>query len=58
MIDGVHFVDGRRLTQWLCDLPSSPVSREAATDLLDKLADFPRVFRRGPALSYLVIRLR
>lgn len=40
IVDGVHFVDGNKLQQWLASLPSSPVSKEASTDLLDRLAKF------------------
>lgn len=40
VVDGVHFVAGHKLKEWLKHLPTSPVSRDAATDLLDKLADF------------------
>lgn len=39
-VDGVHFVDGGKLEQWLRQLPPSPVSKEAAHDFLAKLADW------------------
>jgi hypothetical protein len=38
VVDGVHFVSGRKLKQWLAQLPPSSVSREAADDLLERLA--------------------
>ena len=39
-VDGVHFIDGGELQQWLRQLPPSPVSKEAARDFLDKLVDW------------------
>lgn len=38
VVDGVHFVDGRRLRDWLGKLPSSPVSEDAGKELLAGLA--------------------
>lgn len=40
VVGGVHFVDGNNLRQWLDALPPSPVSKEAAADLFDRLANF------------------
>ncbi len=39
-VDGVHFVDGTRLIEWLRQLPHSPVSKDAAQEFLGKLEDF------------------
>lgn len=39
-IDGVHFVDGRKLLRWLTQLPQATVSEEAGTDLLERLTAF------------------
>jgi hypothetical protein len=39
-VDGVHFIDGTKLKQWLHQLPSSPVSEEAARDFLQRLTDW------------------
>jgi hypothetical protein len=39
-VDGVHFVDGTKLKQWLHQLPSSPVSEDAARDFLERLTDW------------------
>ncbi|MBS2937328.1 hypothetical protein KDN32_06195 [Nocardioides sp. J2M5] len=38
--DGVHFVDGRRLCEWLSALPPSAVSEEAAREFLQGLTAF------------------
>ncbi len=40
VIDGVHFVDGRKLQPWLAQFTSSPVSEDAANELLDHLRKF------------------
>lgn len=40
VVDGVHFVDGNRLKEWLAGLPSSPVTKDASTDLIGRLAKF------------------
>lgn len=39
-IDGIEFVAGRRLLSWLGSLDGSPVSRDAATDLVRRLKEF------------------
>ena len=39
-MDGVHFIDGTKLKQWLRQLPSSPVTEEAARDFLERLTDW------------------
>ncbi|RYB96180.1 hypothetical protein EUA06_00925 [Nocardioides glacieisoli] len=40
VVDGVHFVDGNKLVQWLEKLPTSTVSQEAGSDLLIRLRKF------------------
>ncbi len=39
-VDGVHFVGGRDLVRWLRGLDGDPVSREAATDMLQRLKKY------------------
>ena len=39
-VDGVHFIDGGRLREWLHQLPPSPVSEEAAHDFLKRLTEW------------------
>ena len=34
VVDGVHFIDGRRLQEWLSRLPTASVSRDAGKELL------------------------
>lgn len=40
VVDGVHFVDGRRLISWLSSLDGHPVPEDAARDLIARLEDF------------------
>lgn len=48
-VDGVHFVDGARLTEWLQSLPASAVSKDAGIDFLKRLKDFRTSVAAAPA---------
>ncbi|XBB67204.1 nuclease-related domain-containing protein [Nocardioides sp. WV_118_6] len=39
-VDGVHFIDGRKLVPWLRTLDGHVVSKEAANDLLARLREY------------------
>ncbi|MFJ9315328.1 hypothetical protein ACIRN4_14145 [Pimelobacter simplex] len=46
-VDGVHFVDGRKLVPWLRALDGHVVSREAANDLLGRLREYRATSQRA-----------
>lgn len=39
-IDGIDFVTGRRLLNWLSQLDGEPVDKQAATDIIDRLETY------------------
>ncbi len=39
-IDGIEFVAGRRFVDWLAHLDGEPVSKDAASDVLERLEDY------------------
>jgi hypothetical protein len=39
-VDGIEFIAGRRLHKWLRQVDGHPVSKEAAQDVLERVAAF------------------
>ena len=55
-VDGVHFIDGTKLGQWLRQLASLPVSEEAATGLPGAPHGLEGPHRRSTRMTHSVIR--
>ncbi|GAA3650920.1 hypothetical protein GCM10022237_08340 [Nocardioides ginsengisoli] len=51
VVDGVHFIDGRRLLTWIATLDGHSVPRDAARDILARLGEFRATSGRQPAPS-------